>query len=140
MMCAASAGPVVRRGLSRSLLLANRLNSIGTQVRVCDAFRTCDRFALLRPTSSLWQPPVVEERNRRSFRRRGAGWNTGAAKVIDNAIVGCCRETQLDRASQEKAVIARGKELCIYDEIVTEAKSVISPETTRGRTTYGPYG
>jgi hypothetical protein len=55
-------------------------------------------------------------------RYTGAGWNTCPAKVIDNAIVGYCRETQLDQASQKKAVIARAKELGIYDEIVAEVK------------------
>ncbi len=53
----------------------------------------------------------------------GAGWNTGPAKVVDNAIVGYCRATQLDRASKEKALIARAKELGIYDEIVADAKN-----------------
>jgi hypothetical protein len=57
----------------------------------------------------------------------GAGWNTGPAKVIDNAIVGYCRETQLDQASRDKAVIARAKELGIYDEIVAEAKKRHQP-------------
>lgn len=52
----------------------------------------------------------------------GAGWNTGLAKVLDNAIAGYCRETQLDQASREKAVISRAKELGIDDEIVSEAK------------------
>jgi hypothetical protein len=52
----------------------------------------------------------------------GAGWNTGPAKILDNAIVGYCRETQLDRPSRDKAVIARAKELGIYDEIVAEGK------------------
>lgn len=52
----------------------------------------------------------------------GAGWNTGPAKVVDNAIVGYCRETLLDRASHDKAVIARAKDLGIYDQIVAEAK------------------
>ena len=52
----------------------------------------------------------------------GAGWNTGPAKIIDNAIVSYCRETQLDQASRDKAVIARAKELGIYDEIMAEAK------------------
>lgn len=57
----------------------------------------------------------------------GTGWNTGPAKVVDNAIVGYCRATQLDRASQEKALIARAKELSIYDEIVAEAKKRHQP-------------
>ena len=57
----------------------------------------------------------------------GAGWNTGPAKVVDNAIVGYCRATQLDRASKEKAIIARAKELGIYDEIVAEAKKRHQP-------------
>lgn len=57
----------------------------------------------------------------------GAGWNTGPAKIIDNAIVGYCRETQLDQASRDKAVIARAKELGIYDEIVAEAKKRHQP-------------
>lgn len=52
----------------------------------------------------------------------GNGWNTSPAKVLDNAIVGYCRDTLLDRASHEKAVIARAKELGIYDQIVAEAK------------------
>jgi hypothetical protein len=52
----------------------------------------------------------------------GAGWNTSPAKVVDNAIVGYCRETLLDRASHDKEVIARAKELGIYDQIVAEAK------------------
>jgi hypothetical protein len=52
----------------------------------------------------------------------GAGWNTGPAKVVDNAIVGYCRETLLDQASHDKAMIARAKELGIYDQIVAEAK------------------
>ena len=57
----------------------------------------------------------------------GAGWNTGPAKVVDNAIVGYCRATQLDRASQEKATIARAKELGIYDEIVAKVKTRQEP-------------
>jgi len=36
---------------------------------------------------------------------------------VDNAIVGYCRETVLDRASHDKAIIARAKELGIYDQI-----------------------
>lgn len=61
----------------------------------------------------------------------GTGWNTGPAKVVDNAIVGYCRATLLDRASKEKAIIARAKELGIYDQMRKE------PEPTRdaaGRT------
>jgi hypothetical protein len=57
----------------------------------------------------------------------GAGWNTGPAKVVDNAIVGYCRGTQLDRASKEKAIIARAKELGIYDEIVAKVKKRQEP-------------
>jgi len=52
----------------------------------------------------------------------GAGWNTSPSKVVDNAIVGYCRKTLLDRASHDKAIIARAKELGIYDQIVREAK------------------
>jgi len=52
----------------------------------------------------------------------GAGWNTSSAKVVDNAIVGFCRENLLDRASHDKAVIARAKELGVYDRVVAEAK------------------
>jgi hypothetical protein len=55
-------------------------------------------------------------------RNVGTGWNTGPAKVVDNAIVGYCRATQLDRPSKEKAIIARAKELSIYDQTVAEAK------------------
>ena len=55
-------------------------------------------------------------------RHVGAGWNTSPAKVVDNAIVGYCRSNLLDRASQEKSVIARAKELGIYDQVVAEAK------------------
>lgn len=50
------------------------------------------------------------------------GWNTSPAKVVDNAIVGYCRETLLDRASDNRSLIARAKELGIYDQIVAEAK------------------
>jgi hypothetical protein len=57
----------------------------------------------------------------------GSGWNTGPAKIVDNAIVGYCRATQLDRVSKEKAIIARAKELGIYDEIVAEGKKRRQP-------------
>jgi hypothetical protein len=52
----------------------------------------------------------------------GTGWNTSPSKVVDNAIVGYCRATLLDKASHDKAIIARAKELGIYDQIVADAK------------------
>lgn len=52
----------------------------------------------------------------------GAGWNTNPTKVIDNAIVGFCRTNALDKASYEKAVIARAKELGIYEEAIGDTK------------------
>ena len=52
----------------------------------------------------------------------GSGWNTNSTKVVDNAIVGFCRRHKLDSSSYENAVIARAKELGIYDQIVDDMK------------------
>jgi hypothetical protein len=43
---------------------------------------------------------------------------------VDNAIVGYCRETVLDRASHDKAIIARAKELGIYDQIAARRRRI----------------
>ncbi|MBM3747405.1 MAG: hypothetical protein FJW34_16595 [Acidobacteria bacterium] len=53
----------------------------------------------------------------------GDGWNTGIAKVVDNAVVGYCKRHHLDEASRLKAVVAKTKELGIYDQIVAASKS-----------------
>jgi hypothetical protein len=65
---------------------------------------------------------VAIAREARPSRYVASGWNTSPTKVLDNAIVGYCRKHDLDRASYERALIARAKELGIYDEILAEVK------------------
>jgi len=49
----------------------------------------------------------------------GDGWNTGIAKVVDNAVVGYCKRHHLDEAS----LLKKAKELGVYDQIVAASKS-----------------
>lgn len=53
----------------------------------------------------------------------GKSWNSSLTKVLDNAVVGYCKIHLLDRASFEKALVARAKEMGIYDQAMAEAEA-----------------
>lgn len=44
------------------------------------------------------------------------GWNTSLTKVIDNAIVGYCRQHAVDAASRDRAILKRAEELGVLVE------------------------
>ena len=59
----------------------------------------------------------------RAERYASGGWNSSISKVVDNAVVGYCKHYRLDQASYQKALVAKAKELGIYDQIVVEARA-----------------
>ena len=51
----------------------------------------------------------------------GSGWNTSATKVLDNALVSFCRRHELDKASRDKAILARATELGLLGDLASKA-------------------